>query len=202
MRKTYITNMSQQFKKGDLKEYFYVPRGFEMRNNRNTHFPIIPVITDHQEKGDENKILVIRSKNKAATDNYQVFLGELGEIGIPREQVTVIFTEEDQSRDVSFKLLKRILEEIPEDSLVYGDITFGTKPMSAILLYAMSFIEKIKNCEVDGIYYGEIQRNEGEEDKSFMYDLTALNLLGDIIEQMKGLGVKNIQEALDKIIEL
>lgn len=200
MRKTYITNMSLQGK-GDLLKPLYGPRGFQLSHNRESGFPIIPVIASKQEAGDEVKVLVIRSENGDAKDNYALFLDELSELGIEEKQVKPIAMEEDQSGQENIHLLMRILEEIPDESLVYGDITYGTKPMSAILLYAMRLIEKIKDCEVDGIYYGEIQREGKEVKGAFLYDLTVLKLLGDVIDQLKDLGVREIQAELNKIIQ-
>ena len=199
MKKIYITNVSLQGRDGLLK-LLYEPRGFEIQNNRETSFPIIPVIAKYQEDGDEVKVLVVRTENTDTPDNFEALLKELSELGIGIEHVKEIPVAENQSGSVNLELLMRILEEIPEESLVYSDITFGTKPMSAILLYAMSFIEKIKECEVNGIYYGEIQRKGGKPCGAFLYDLTVLKLLGDVIDQMKDLGILEMQEALGKII--
>lgn len=99
-------------------------------------------------------------------------------------------------------MLLNILEEIPEESLVYGDITYGTKPMAAILLYAMSFAEKMKDCEVDGIYYGEIRREDKEVTGAILYDLTVLKLLGDLIEEMKDVGIQEMRETISRLIGL
>ena len=201
MKKTYITNVSLQGK-GDLLKISYEPKGFAMKNNRKTSFPIIPVIAENQEDGDEVKILVVRSNNTDTPDNYAVLLGELAELGIREDQVREITIPEDQSDSVNLKLLMTILEEIPEDSMVYGDITFGTKPMSAILLYAMSFVEKVKDCEVGGIYYGEVKRANREVIGAALYDLMVFKLLGDMIDELKDLEIYGMQEALNRLLKL
>lgn len=199
MKKVYITNISLQCR-GELLKVLYRPRGMKLKNNRETSFPIIPVIADHQEEGDETTVLAVRSNNKDTPDNYAVFLEELAGVGIGKNQVEEISVEENQSDSVSLELLMRLLEKIPDDSLVYGDITFGTKPMSAILLYAVNFVEKIKDCEVDGIYYGEIQRVNGKVVDAGLYDLTVFKLLGNVIDQMKNLGISDMQAALNRLI--
>lgn len=199
MRKTYITNISLQAR-GDLLKLLYEPRGFELEHNRESSFPIIPVIAGHQDAEDEVTVLAVRPDNVDTPDNYEAFLGELADLGIGEEKVRVISVAEDQSDSVSLELLMRILEEIPDGSLVYGDITFGTKPMSAVLLYALSYVSKIKDCEVDGIYYGEVRREGGKMSGAFLYDLTVFHLLGDVIDEMKGLGIEKMQEALKKMI--
>lgn len=199
MKKTFITNISLQFQK-DLLKVLYRPMGFELKHNRETSFPIIPMIEEHREEGDELKILAIRPDNSDTPDNYAAFLNELSELGIQQDQVTEISVAENQNDSVNLKLLLKILDEIPNDSMVYGDITFGTKPMSAILLYAMSFIEKMKDCEVHGIYYGEIRREKGEMTGAVLYDLTVFKLLGNVIEQMKSLGIHDMRDALERVL--
>ena len=201
MRKVYITNISLQGR-GELLKFLYEPCGFEMRNNKETSFPIIPVIASHQEKGDEVKVLAVRSNHTGTPDNYAVFLEELNSLGICKEQIKEINMAEDQNSEENLKLLMRVEEEISEEALVYGDITYGTKPMAAILLYAMSFAEKMKNCEVDGIYYGEIRREDKKPTQAFLYDLTVLKLLEDLIDEMKGMGIHKMQEAINRLIAL
>ena len=201
MKKTFITNISLQGK-GELKRYLYEPNGFQMDGNRETSFPIIPVIASEQEEGDEIKVLAVCSNHAGTSDNYMVFLEELETLGIQRKCVKEIAVAEDQSSSESLKLLLYILEEIPEESLVYGDITYGTKPMSAILLYAMSFAEKMKDCEVDGIYYGELRRENEKVKGAILYDLTVLKLLGDLIEEMKNVGIQEMRETISRLIGL
>lgn len=202
MKKTFITNISLQGK-GDLLKVFYEPQGFEMRENRETSFPIVPVIAMQQEEGDEVTVLAVRPANEDTPDNYAVFLEELKGLGIEKKQVKEIPVAECQSDNISLGLLMRLLREVPEDSLVYGDITFGTKPMSAILLYAMRFVEKVKNCEVDGIYYGEIRRVKGQmSGTASLYDLTTFKLLGDVIDHMKELEIHDIESMLNRMLQL
>ncbi len=201
MKKTYITNISLQGR-GDLLKVLYEPKEFELKNNRETSFPIVPVIAHQQEDGDEVTVLAIRPNNADTPDNYAAFLDELKGLGITKDQVKEISVAECQTDSVNLGLLMKVLKEIPEDSLVYGDITFGTKPMSAVLLYAMSFIEKMKNCEVDGIYYGEIRRINGKmSGTASLYDLTVFKLLGDVIDDMKNLEIYDIEEALNRMIQ-
>lgn len=201
MKKIYITNIPLQGR-GDLQKFLYEPVDFEIDNNLETRFPIIPIMASHREKQDEIKVLAIRSNHARTSNNYAVFLEELGALGIHEKQVKEINMAENQNSAENLKLLMKVLEEIPDETLVYGDITFGTKPMAAILLYAMNFAEKMKNCEVDGIYYGEIRREDKEATQAFLYDLTVLKLLEDLIDEMKGMGIHKMQEAIKRLIAL
>lgn len=201
MKKVYVTNISLQGR-GELLKFLYEPIDFELKNNRETSFPIIPIIASHQEMGDEVKVLAIRSNHTGTLDNYAVFLEELNSLGISGECIKEINMAENQGSVENLKLLMAVLEEIHEEALIYGDITYGTKPMAAILLYAMGFAEKMKNCEVDGIYYGEIRREDDKSSKGFLYDLTIIKLLEDLIDEMKGMGIQKMQEAINRLIAL
>lgn len=201
MRKVFITNISLQSKSALLKQ-LYQPVGFELKKNRETCFPIIPMIAENQEEGDEIAVLAIRSDNRDTPDNYALFCRELSELGIQEKQITEISTVENQSDSVNLKLLLKIMDEIPKESMVYGDITFGTKPMAAVLLYVLNFIEKMKDCEVAGIYYGEIRREKGETKGAALYDLKIFKLLGDVIDQMRYLGIDDMKTALERILRV
>ena len=76
--------------------------------------------------------------------------------------------------------------------------------MSAMLLYAMSFVEKLKDSEVQGIYYGEIPRVHGKAvpEQAMLHDLTAFKRLGDVIESLKKLEIQDISQALHAITEM
>ena len=202
MTKTYITMISLQSRQGLLKTC-YRPQGFALKKNRKTSFPIIPVIAEDYREGDTVKILAVRADNMDTPDNYMVFLEELADLGISSDHVTEIPVAEAQGAAAGVGLLLRILDEIPEDSVIRADITFGTKPMSAILLYAMNFVEKLKDAEVEGIYYGEILRRKGEqvEDGAILHDLTVFKLLGDTIDQMEAMKLEDPQKILHRMLE-
>ena len=202
MYRTFVTAISLQAR-GHLLKMTYHPKGFELKMNPQTSFPIVPVIASQMERKEDVRIIAVRTDNIDTPDNFELLAEELGGLGIAREQITEISVAENQSPEIARELLLQVLEAIPDDSLVYGDITFGTKPMSAILLYALSFIEKVKDAEVAGIYYGEIPREGGVAvyEKAALYDLTLLKSLGDVIEQLYYLDVEDPVASLRRLLE-
>ena len=72
MIKTYITGISQHTRT-ELLQLWYQPDGFELEHNRKTSFPIIPVIAEQYQPGDDVKIIAIRPDNLDTPDNYQLF---------------------------------------------------------------------------------------------------------------------------------
>ncbi len=203
MIKTYITMISSHTSR-DLLKLYYHPYEFELKNNRETHFPIISIIADDYEKGDQVKVLAIRPDNLDSPGNFNLLQEELLELGIEKNCVKELVVEENQRAAVGLNLLMSILEEIPDDSVVRADITFGTKPMSVILQYALSFVEKLKDTEVEGIFYGEIPRENGRPvlERATIYDLTAYKVLGDVIDDIQELEIGDIQQALRRMMNL
>lgn len=203
MKETFITAISLQGAKG-LEKGLYQPDGFSLEENIETSFPIIPVIKGQMRKKENVRIIALRTENDDVKDNYQAFLSEVNALGIDEAQVTPISIVENQSKAMGLATLLRIIDAIPEDSLVFADITFGTKPMSAIILYAMNFIEKLKDAEVDGIYYGELPREKGVSvwERAKLYDLTAFKYLQGVIESLNGLEVSDPTSVLKSLIEV
>ena len=82
MKKVFITTTPLQGK-DDLKKLEYVPQQFELaQGNRNTAFPIIPIIAEHLKDMGETEIIVIRMENRDTSKNYQRFVQEVEELGL------------------------------------------------------------------------------------------------------------------------
>lgn len=202
MIRTFVTTISMQGK-GDLKKVVYEPAGFELKNNMETSFPIIPIIASKMDNKEDVKIIAIRTENADTRDNFEKFNEELEQFGFEKMQIKEISVEENQSKVLGMKMMMTILQEIPEDSLVYADITFGTKPMAALTLYAMNYIEKIKDAEVEGIYYGELPREDKEvKGNTKIYELTAYKYLSDVLEQLKNLKLNDPLAAMQRLLDI
>lgn len=202
MKKTFISTISLQGK-NDLKQVYYEPIGFSLETNKLTNFPIIPIIASNIVRGDDIQIIVIRIKNSDVQDNYAIFLKELNELGISEDQIETILLEEDQRNIFGINMLMELLQLIAEDSLIYADITFGTKPMSALTLYAMNMIEKLKDTEVKGIYYGELPRRNSElKGNAKIYELTAYKYLSDMVEQLNNLQINDSLGAVKRLLDI
>lgn len=174
MKKTFISAISLQAAR-NLKRFTYHPDGFELKNNRETSFPIVPIIAEHmgEQKADVCVIAILPEGNDAA-ENFETFKNELWEMGLTDENVKGLSLKGKSNGRNGIELLLQILDAIPDDTLIYSDITYNTKPMSAMVLCAMNLVEKVKDSEVVGIYYGEIPRIDGkpEPEKAALCDIT------------------------------
>lgn len=203
MERVFITNMSLQ-SPSDLGRVLYQPNGFVLEENRKTRFPIIPVIAENLKEEDPVKVIVLRTINEDTKDNLSFFYEELKELGISASQVEVIETKESQDRMTEVRMLLDLIHSIGSGSLVYMDITFGTKPMSALLLYAASFARKMKDVQIGGIYYGEIPRKKGKPmpGAECLYDMTYFIHLKDMIDDLEEIGCEDPENMLHILLEL
>lgn len=202
MKKTFISAISLQAAR-NLKKFTYHPDGFELNNNRETSFPIVPIIAEHmgEQKADVCVIAILPEGNDAA-ENFETFKNELWEMGLTDENVKGLSLKGKSNGRNGIELLLQILDAIPNDTLIYSDITYNTKPMSAMVLCAMNLVEKVKDCEVVGIYYGEIPRSNGkaEPEKAALCDITQFKSVLDITNYMEQLEIKDIRSALGYLL--
>lgn len=202
MKKTFISAISLQAAR-NLKKFTYHPDGFELNNNRETSFPIVPIIAEHmgEQKADVCVIAILPEGNDAA-ENFETFKNELWEMGLTDENVKELSLKGKSNGRNGIELLLQILDAIPDDTLIYSDITYNTKPMSAMVLCAMNLVEKVKDCEVVGIYYGEIPRSNGkaEPEKAALCDITQFKSVLDITNYMEQLEIKDIRSALGYLL--
>lgn len=202
MKKTFISAISLQAAR-NLKRFTYHPDGFELKNNRETSFPIVPIIAEHmgKQKADVCVIAILPEGNDAA-ENFETFKNELREMGLTDENVIGLSLEGKSNGRNGIELLLQILDAIPNDTLIYSDITYNTKPMSAMVLCAMNLVEKVKDSEVVGIYYGEIPRIDGKAvpEKAALCDITQFKSVLDITNYMEQLEIKDIRSALGYLL--
>lgn len=199
--KTFITVISMQ---GKLEKTLYVPVNFELKQNRKTAFPIIPIISGQHGKSVDGRdeIIAVMQRNADTERNYGYFLEELGELGLGEDIVKVIELPEDQSVDNGLKMIVKILESVPDNSDIYACITYGTKVVSTLLTFSLIFLEKLKtNCQVQGMYYGEITRRA---DRSLgdgkLYNLVANLRLARVVDQLEKMDFQKAEGFLKALL--
>ncbi len=203
MKKVFITVISLQARNG-LEKLVYHPVGFQfLEKERETSFPIVPVIAEHLDRKEEIEVIAVRFKNQDVADNYQYFLGELKELGIGEEQIKVVEMPENQNNDTIEQVFMDLIRAIPNHSEIRACVTFGTKPISVVITTALSLIDKLlSDVEVDGIYYGEIPRVDGKakKEEAKIYDMSILMELGGVINQLYEMDFNDPLSSLEQLL--
>ena len=87
----------------------------------------------------------------------------------------------------SYYRLEGELREAQQKLGLDACITFGTKTYPLVLFSALRCIDKLlQNVEIKGIYYQEITRRDGKEDRVRLYDVSALFTLDSIADLAAG----------------
>ena len=84
MLRVYITTIPLQGFK-DLEKNLY--RSTENVKELQTRFPILQVLCNTMQEGDEAKVIAIRSVNGDTTRNFGYFKEELQALGVPETQL-------------------------------------------------------------------------------------------------------------------
>lgn len=168
MKKTYIVN--------------------DLRCEKFSSFPIAQIIEDYRKENTEAKVLILLPEEKG---NWEVDLDELLNLGIKKAHIKSIRAE-DRTQSSLLKFMKIILEEIPDESEIYVDITNTSQLLSSVLIYTINLAEKMKDCEIERILCREGPECAAE-------DLSIFKMLGDIAEQMKILGICRKKEIMRQL---
>lgn len=188
----------------DLQKLLYQPEGFTLKNNRETCFPVIPVIAENMDEDTTVKVIAVTLENDDVRRNYGKFVQELAELGISEDKVIRIPINEEIRRETQIDLMKKILKNVADDSMIYADITYGIKPTSVIMTFMMIYLPILKpNCSIQGLYYGQFPRRnkEGLTDRARLCDLTDFVYMGEIVQQLDNMDISNPERFFLKLIE-
>lgn len=164
-------------------------------------FPIVPVIADTMQPGDEAVIVAVRQHNEAENPNYDTLRRELQALGLASWTLRDVTVPERQDRDLLLGLFAAMVAELQSNACYYACMTFGTKTYPVVLFSVLAYAEKIKSdAEVKGIYYQELLRREGRTVQARLYDVTALLTLNSIVDQVAAGGPETDREATLRVL--
>ncbi len=183
------------------EKVIYEPKNYENGSNIQTSFPIVPIINNNIGKPEEKILIAVRMKNKDTDRNIDVLRDELNALTGNQDHITVkdVSIPEDQREVVNGIFLLHLMDEIEDDSLVYAYITYGSKILSTMIVFALLMIEKMKDAEVKGIYYGEVVREEGTPLAYYSYDMTGLMKMSGAIEGLEILGISDKRRMIERL---
>ncbi|MGN0594297.1 MAG: TM1812 family CRISPR-associated protein [Hominimerdicola sp.] len=179
----------------------------------NSHYPAMGLILDNVEQGDNYEIVVLKtvdydnkpgsnghkSTNEKSNDNYNILVDELRRnltdknVEFSEEKnISVIEISYDENREKHIQLFNNICRKYKKDCEVYVDITYGNKPSSAALLSSLIYAEKVNDCDVCGVSYGEYNHDNGSGKVYDVRCLYELSCLVNTCSQIPGLDINAI----------
>ncbi len=182
----------------------YETKNYENPANIETCFPIIPILNRNAGTPEGKTVIAVRTKNDDTDRNMDKLREEVRLIGVSGNSIEIrdIAVPEDQMEIVNGSFLMNVLDTIEDDSLIFADITYGTKLTSVMLVYALLAIDRIKDTEVKGIYYGEVVRENNIPKAYFSYDMTRLMVMSGSIESLDRLGITDKRRMIERLFGL
>ena len=171
-------------------------------------FAINAVLAETLKKGDEVRVVLLRTLDKAGNSgkNSGLFMQELdsinSEIGAKISYET-LESEFKETKDIHETRLKEIRDKIEENTEIYADITYGPKPLPMILMCVISFAEKFLNCEVKSVIYGKVDFDDNNKPcNPELYDVTSLYYLNNLTNSMVAYSGKEARQSLNEFFSL
>lgn len=148
-------------------------------------FPISRLIAATAQDGDEAEVIAVRQTNDSGDGNLDLLKRDLASLTVSC-RLTDITMPETQERGDLLNLFRALARTIPPRCCVYADATFGTKTYPIVLLSALNYAEKIKECELHRLIYQE-QRRDAQTHRptgTYLYDITVLFRLNGVVDAL------------------
>lgn len=208
--KKFFTSVPYQAK-GELKSVIYRPVGNAKLVYEKAHsLPILNVINNFTDKGEEIEVIFIVGENKDITKNLGTVKASLDELVAERElkcNVKYIYYKDSDDIPVMLELYGKLIRFCSDDDEIYSCITYGTKPVPMVQMMAMRYAFHVKkNVFIGMIVYGKghgKKQNENAENKVDIfdiYDMTSLFYIDDLSEKFSRMGIENPENILSSLI--
>ena len=156
MKRIYVTTIPLQSRL-DLAKNIY--RSSANSGDIETRFPILQVLHNTLQEGDDFHIIAIRSVNGDTQRNFGYLKEELQAMGFTEDHIRELPMPDEQDCSTLIRLCRDLCDVLPEKGIAYMDITYGTKTIPLVQLAALTCAAAThEELEVGGVYYGEMRR--------------------------------------------
>lgn len=149
-------------------------------------YPVLLQIRAYVRPGEEIRVITITGSDpkndRLCHENFELLRGELEALCTERN---ISFTLEkllipmNERIDTHLNTFQQLIDRFQNGDILYGDITYGTKPNMMVLLLALNYANQaMRNAHVESVVYGE-KIFSGVQEKR-IYDMTKLFLMQSI----------------------
>lgn len=158
---------------------------FELKDQTPRRFPIIRIMAQTMQPGDEAVLVIVRQQNDAHNPNYDAILEEAHSLHLEHLEVKDLPLAESQNQNVVIEMFRSMLDVLENNSCYYSCMTFGTKTWPLVLASVLNYAEKVlENTQVKGIYYQEALRENGQIVRQRLYDMSVLFSLNSVVDMV------------------
>lgn len=209
--KKFFTNVPLQVK-GNLAKYVYTPVGNDkLRMNEPTSFPILTAVNGYVEGGEEFRIIAVAPQTEDGRRNLGELQDEVRSLCERRgfscsHGVELVEAPKDERAFSQVATFQHLIDYAEDNDELFACMTFGTKPLSKVLLMAVQYAYRLKkNTSLSGVVYGQVDRSGGSDPslwKAYVYDETALYHVDEIVRMLAERGVTDPKATIDHILSL
>ena len=184
MKKKFITVIPLQPSEGLKKNIYEAVDNERLEYNKETSFPIIPLIAGYTNKDDEIEVIALCHDYQNSKNNFEKFRIELEALSSNKGFLYKLNKFEipyDNRMSVHVNTFYKLAETIQDEDEINACLTFGTKPLSIVELMTLNYAYRAKkNCSYGALVYGEYDHNDG---KAKIYDVTSLFIVDELIRK-------------------
>lgn len=170
-------------------------------------YPVLALISGYIKQGEEVEIYVLTTEeHDQCSKNYyeqeQLIHALCHKIGASCtvSRIPVPFNE---SPTTHLRTFKALLDRIGDGDIVYADMTYGSKCLAIVLMMSLNYAyQSCKNCTVECFIYGSKDFRQNAEKGKRIFDVTALFLMDQIVNELAKSGNKNPKRAIEAILDI
>lgn len=173
-----------------------------------TSFPILTAINGYVQPGEDFRLIAVTSKGNNP-QNLETLKHQLEELCKQKgftcsRGVETVLIGDDQRVSTHAETFLKLLDYVEDNDELFSCMTFGTKPQSQAMMLAVQYAYRVKkNTSLSCIVYGEVDRKGPPPwTEGFVYDMTALIQLDEIVHLLASRGVSDPKAVLDGLLSL
>ena len=193
--------------KDNLKKNIYEPIGNEkLKYDKETRFPIIPVINGFVEPNEEIRVIAIQMDTESSREHTRQLREELNALKQEKqflfEDLEVVEIEYRSDVEAQIELFSKLLGYFEDGDRIYGCLTYGVKPVPIAELMSIQYAYRVLNdTSIECLVYGD-NNHDRQNPKYYIYDITSLIILDEIVRILADKKVKNPRAFIDTVIKM
>jgi len=187
------------------KLYFKAKGNASLQYDGKVKFAINAILAKKVEKADNIKIVMLKETQKKEYDKHyeKEFMIEFSKINKSigaKIKYVMLNKPHEEMRNAHEKLLNAMVNEIDDNSEIYADISFGTKPLPFLVFNILTFAERFCNAKIGNIIYGKKDFSPTKQHE--IYDLTSLYYLNSLSNTISCKDSKEAKTVFKKILAI
>jgi len=205
--KKFFTYVSMQ-KPDDLKKLNYKPVGNdELNPDLEVFFPISMLIDCYVDKDDVIAVVcIIERKNENIEANFETLKKEVGMVCAEKDaevNFVPVYSDKSESAASHLHTFKGLIDTVEDGDDIFVCCTYGTKPIPIIEMMAMNYAYRLgDNVSIKSLVYGKVERQGRDIVGAYLYDISALFYMNQIVNSLAEQKIKNPERILKNMLAI